>query len=148
MTRLVRRLRPERGETLPEILVTIAIAGIAVVALLAGLGTVINLSRVQRGQANADIVLVSAADSVKNQTYVPCPTVSTSSYNPTQNVTLPSGWSSSTVTITQILGWNGTAFVSCPSTDGRLQLVTIQVTPPSSGQSGVETVSVVKRDSA
>ena len=125
----------------------IAIGGIAVTGLLAGLGTAINLSATHRGQANADTVLVSAADSVKSQTYVACPSVSTSSYNPTQNVNLPSGWSPSNVTITQVRKWNGSSFqTSCPASDGKLQLITIQAATPD-GRS-TETVDVVKRSTA
>ncbi len=146
LTRARAHIRDQRGETLVEVVLTIAIAGIAVTALLAGLGTSINLSRIHRGQANADVVLVSAADSVKNQTYVPCPTVTTSSYNPTSGLTLPTGWSSSDVTITQVLGWNGSAFVACAATDAKLQLVTIRATTPGSESS--EIVSVVKRSDA
>ena len=123
----------------------IAIVGIAFVGILSGLGTAIRLGGTQRGQANAGVVLVSAADSVKAQTYVACPGVTTSSYNPALNVSLPSGWSSSNLTIVSVKGWNGTAFVTCPSTDGKLQLVTIRATSPDN-QASVEQVDLVKRD--
>lgn len=140
-----RRARGDAGETLVEVLMAIAIGGIAVTGLLAGLGTAINLSATHRGQANADTVVVSAADSVKAQTYVPCPSVTTSSYNPTDDILLPSGWSPSNVTITSVKKWNGTAFqTGCPSTDRKLQLVTITATTPD-GRS-TETIDVVKRN--
>lgn len=140
------RFESERGDTLVEVMITIVIAGIAFVSLLTGLATAIRLSGTHRGQANANVVLVSAADSVKSQTYVGCPAVTTSSYNPTQGVTLPSGWSSSNVTILSVKGWNGTAFVACPATDQKLQLVTIKATTPN-GESA-EQVDVVKRDAS
>lgn len=129
-----------------ELLITITVVGIAFVSLLAGLATAIRLSGTHRGQANADVVLVSAAESVKNQSYVDCPVVTLLSYDPTQGVTLPSGWSPSDVTITSVKGWDGTAFVSCPLIDGKLQLITITATTPD-GES-TENVDVVKRSSA
>jgi type II secretory pathway pseudopilin PulG len=144
--RNVRRVRSERGDTLVEVLIAIAVVGISSTALLAGLATAINLSGTHRGQANADVVLVSAADSVKNQTYVACPSVSTASYNPTQGVSLPAGWSNSNLTISTVKGWNGSAFVACPATDGKLQLVTITATTPD-GRS-TESVDVVKRNAS
>ena len=84
-----RRAEGERGETLVEVLIALGILGIAFVAILAGMATSINLSGRQRGQANADVVLVSAAESVKSQQYVACATAST---YPASGVTLPSGW--------------------------------------------------------
>ena len=139
-----RRARGERGDTLIEVLITISIMGIAFTGLLAGLATAIRLSGIHRGQANAAVVLVSAADSVKNQSYVACPSVTTSSYNPTSGVTLPSGWSSSNVTILSVKPWNGSAFqASCPATDQGLQLITSKATSPDSSSS--EQVDLVKR---
>ena len=123
---------------------TITILGIAFAGILAGLGTAINLSATHRGQADADVVLVSAADSVKSQTYVPCPGVTTSSYDPSQGVSLPAGWSASNLTITSVKGWNGSAFGACPGSDGGLQLVTIVATTPDGRSS--EQIDVVKRD--
>ena len=143
----VQRLRGESGDTLVEVLMAVVIMGIAFVGLLAGLGTAIRLSATHRGQSSADVVLVSAAESVKSQTYVPCPGLTTSSYNPTLGVTLPSGWSSSNVAITSVKGWNGSAFATCPATDAKLELITIRATSPDN-QASVEQVDVVKRNPA
>lgn len=139
------RIDRERGDTLVEVIMTVVIVGIAFTGILAGLGTAINLSGTHRGQANADVVLVSAADSVKAQGYVPCPGVTASTYySPMlEGVTLPSGWSASNLAITAVKGWNGSAFVSCPSSDGGLQRVTITATTPDNRS--IETVDVVKR---
>jgi hypothetical protein len=141
------RAADEHGDTLVEVMLAIVIGGIIVIALLSGLGTAIQLSSKHRGQANADVVLVSAADSVKNQAYVACPSVTTSSYSPTSGVTLPSGWSASNVTITSVQKWNGSAFQSsCPASDGKLQLITIQAASPDGNST--ETVDVIKRDAS
>jgi Tfp pilus assembly protein PilE len=138
------RVTSERGDTLVEILIAVAILGIAFAGILAGLATAISLSGRQRGQANADIVLVSSADSVKNQAYVSCPTVSVSSYSATSGVTLPAGWAVSNLTITALKSWNGTAWsTTCPATDKNVQLVTITASAPDGKSS--ESVEVVKR---
>jgi type II secretory pathway pseudopilin PulG len=137
------RLRGERGDTLVEILVAVTILGIAFVAILAGLATTIRLSGQQRGRTNADTVLVGAADSVKNQTYVSCPTASASSYTPTSGVTLPSGWSASNVTMTIKYRDTNTWSATCPSTDQNVQLLTITAAAPDGKSS--ESVEVVKR---
>lgn len=138
------RLGDERGDTLVEILVAVAILGIAFVGILAGLATAISLSGRQRGQASADIVLVSAADSVKSQTYVSCPTASAASYSATSGVTLPTGWSASNLTITAFKSWNGTAWsATCPASDKNVQLVTITAAAPDGKTT--ESVDVVKR---
>ena len=134
----------ERGDTLVEVLMTIVILAVAFVGILSGLATAIRLSGIHRGQANADVVLTSAAESVKNQTYIPCPAVILTSYSPTSGVTLPTGWAASNVTVTSVQKWNGTSFqASCPSTDQGLELVTITATTPDGKSS--ETVDVIKR---
>jgi type II secretory pathway pseudopilin PulG len=138
--RSVRDVDHERGDTLIEVLIAVTILGIAFVAILAGLATTINLSGRQRGQANASVVLVSAADSVKNQAYVDCAT----SYSASSGVTLPAGWSTSDLTISSIKYRSGTAWsATCPGPDQNVQLVTITATAPD-GRSA-ESVDVVKR---
>ena len=143
-TRRSRRARGEDGDTLVEVLVAVTILGIAFVAILAGLGAAASLSGRHRGQTNASVVVLSAADSVKNQTYVSCPTASSSSYSPTSGVTLPSGWSATNLTVSAIQFRNGSAWqASCPSTDQSVQLVTVTATSPDGKSS--QSVDVVKR---
>lgn len=140
-----RRCRGAGGDTLVEVLMTVVIAGIAVVSLLYGLATAINLSGVDRGNADVRTLLTSSAESVKSQAYVTCAT--TSSYNPSSGVTIPSGWSASNITVTTVSYWNGTAFVStCPGTDQKLQRVQVRVVSPDGRAFG--TIDVVKRSAA
>ena len=145
------RATGELGETLVELLITVAILGISFVALLAGLATAIGSTATHRGQANADVVILSAADAVKSQTYAACTSTSTPSYNPTTGVAVPAGWSplSSYVTVTGVQGWNGTSWSPCSSlsADNKLQLVTVRVVTPGN-PSTTETVDVVKRNPA
>jgi hypothetical protein len=92
---------------------------------------------------------------VKSQSlnpYVPCNTVTTASYDPTDGLTAPSGtgWTplSSRVTIlSPIKGWNGSSWVTCSSaaTDNNLEWITVQVVTPGT-PSTTEKVDVIKRD--
>jgi type II secretory pathway pseudopilin PulG len=132
-----RRCRGEAGETLVELLITVSILGIAVVALLFGLATAVRLSGSHRTQANAEVIAAGGAESVKKQPYQDCP----SSYTATDDVNVPSGWS---LSVTSIKNWNGTAFVTgCPSPNQKLQLVTVRAASPNN--QSVETIDVVKR---
>ncbi|MCU1459277.1 MAG: hypothetical protein JWL73_3369 [Actinomycetia bacterium] len=144
MTIRSRAGHSERGDTLLEILISVTILGTSFVAILAGLGTAINLSSQGRGVANAQVVAVSAADIVKNQTYVACATVAGGSYVPTTGLTLPSGWTTANVKVTTIKYLNGTAWATtCPATDQNVELVTVTATSPDGR--GVESVDLVKR---
>jgi type II secretory pathway pseudopilin PulG len=63
--------RPSReaGETLIEVVISIAIMGIAFVALLGGMLTAVSLSGLHREQADAQLQLVSAIEQVKAAPY-------------------------------------------------------------------------------
>ncbi|MDQ1424145.1 MAG: hypothetical protein QOD72_1643 [Acidimicrobiaceae bacterium] len=67
--------RPFRdgGETLIEVVISIAIMGIAFVALLGGMLTAVSLSGLHRQQADVQLQLVSALEQVKAAKYAgPC----------------------------------------------------------------------------
>jgi len=59
----------ERGETLVELIVAIAILGIAFAAILGGLATGVFASSANRSQTDADIALRAWADAVRDSTY-------------------------------------------------------------------------------
>ena len=59
------RHRNEAGETLVEIVLTIVIVGLAVAALLAGLGTAASASKSHRDLATADVVMRDYAEATK-----------------------------------------------------------------------------------
>ncbi len=67
MTTLLRR--GDRGETLAEVLVAVAILGIAVSALLAGIGASATGSDVHRKQAQGEVVLRAYAEAVEVATF-------------------------------------------------------------------------------
>ena len=60
----------DAGETLVEVVISIAIMGIAFVALLGGMLTAVSLSGLHRQQADAELQLLTAIEQVKAATYV------------------------------------------------------------------------------
>lgn len=139
------RTRGDAGTTLIELLMAVSIMGIAFVAILAAMGTSIFTSDVHRKQATANTVLVSSVEWIKSQSSNPYSTVCPTSYSATDVSKLPAGWSAGDVTITSISYWDGTSFVAtCPATDKKLQMLTVQVTTPDGR--ATESVSLVKRN--
>jgi type II secretory pathway pseudopilin PulG len=128
---MAARFRSERGESLLELLITISILGIAVVAILTGLATAIRLSGAHRDQADAEVIVAAGAESLKQLEYAPC----ASSY--------PLSHQSWSLTVTSVKTWDGSAFGDPCSPAATLQLVTIRAASPD-GES-VETLDVVKR---
>ena len=131
---MTRRLRDERerGETLAELLVTISIMGIAIVAITAALGGAIISSNVHRGRTTADGLARSAAECVKDRAL---PYRADGNYNATACKTSTNNFSTQ--------WWTGASpfvFNSTQNANG-LQQITVTAT---SG-SGTETVTVLKR---
>ncbi|MBA2280967.1 MAG: type II secretion system protein [Acidimicrobiia bacterium] len=87
--------RNERGVALVELLIAVSILGICSVALLAGLGTVIRTSADHRESADANVVLVDTAESIKAAPFTaPCdPTGTAYLAYAASHTTLPNGWS-------------------------------------------------------
>lgn len=63
------RFASERGDSLIEILVSLAVLGIGITALMAGLSANASTSVLNRSQSRADAALVSAAEYVKSLTF-------------------------------------------------------------------------------
>jgi type II secretory pathway pseudopilin PulG len=139
--------RGEQGESLLELLIAVAIMGIAVVAIMAGLVTSVLVSDVHRKQATAGTAVRDYAEaiqtSVADEHYVPCATAA--SYGPGALVpafSAPAGFTPSVVSGT-VRYWNGSSWQSTCSTDLGLQQLTIQVA--SSDGRATERVDVVLR---
>jgi type II secretory pathway pseudopilin PulG len=66
------RHRDEAGETLIEIVLTIVLIGLAVTALLAGLGTAASASKQHRDLATSDTVMRSYAEATKQAVRTQC----------------------------------------------------------------------------
>jgi prepilin-type N-terminal cleavage/methylation domain-containing protein len=143
----------EDGFSLAEILVTIAIVGIACSALLGGLMTSISASALQQKQATADGVARSTAEWLKDSVRVPYVNCAGTNAYSLSGVPVPTGFS---VSVTAVDYWNGAtpavgAYApvfqsSCPSPDTGLQRITV-VARSSDGQA-TESLQLLKRTAA
>jgi type II secretory pathway pseudopilin PulG len=120
-------MRSEHGSTLVEVLISVAILGIAGAALLGGVMTGISSANISQKQANTESILTSAVNTVKADSYVDCaPTYVTRP----AGTTFPAGY---TVLPPSISQWDGTDFeatnLGCarPNT---LQIVRVTVAGP------------------
>jgi type II secretory pathway pseudopilin PulG len=142
-----RRRHDDRGESLLELLVALAIMGIAVVAIVGGLVTSILMSDVHRKQATAGSTLRDYAEAIETavgkptSAYTACAT--TAAYASPTGFTAPSGF---TARVTAVKFWNDAtlAFGSpAPCVDGGVQRLSLQVS--SSDGRASETVNIVVR---
>lgn len=132
--------RADAGETLTEILVTMAILGFAVAGILGALLTTNKASTVHRQQALAQNALRSWAEQISAGTYVDCATAA--SFAP-PSPALPKGL---TATVVSVQYWTGTAFAGTCGTDTGIQRVTLRVTAPNGLSPALsDTVAVVVR---
>jgi hypothetical protein len=147
----VRRIGgDDRGESLVELLVSVGIMATAVVALLAGLATVIIVSDMHRKQAAASAQLRTFAEAVEKavngspSAYVDC--ASTASYSSV--FTADPGYERRVLAVQY---WTGTGFSGVCSSDSGVQKVTLQVrstegTPADDGDDrAVETLDLIIR---
>lgn len=130
--------RSESGTTLIELLVAVAIMGIAFVTIIGGIGTAIIGSGQQKRQASADVVLRTATEAI---TYQPCAATYTLPAAPGYNVA-----------VGPVSYWNGVTNQfeaslpsSCPAADGGLQLMEVTVTSTGAGPSTTQSLQVVRR---
>jgi prepilin-type N-terminal cleavage/methylation domain-containing protein len=133
---------PDDGFSLVEVLIATVVFGLAAVALLGALFSLVRSSSLHRTQSQANSVLASAAASVVDPVSNPYnPTCGSVTYDATNGVTLPNGWSTANVSasVTDRVAIDG----SNTCTPTALQTVTITVTLPNS--SGTWTLDVVKR---
>lgn len=137
-----RRRRPDRGDTLIEVLLALVVIGLSVVALLGGLAASISGSATHKGLSTIDAMLRSYAEDLTDQVeleaapiYAECPSWTASSYNGTAvNYTAPVGY---TIGISSIQYFDRAASQSsstpwdgaCTNPTG-LQLVTLSATGP------------------
>jgi hypothetical protein len=115
--------RDDVGETLLELVVTIAILGVCVVGIGAGIALSVKISAIHRDQATADAFLHNYAESLQTS-YTPCAAPTTY----TSGLPAPSGFTTPSAAVSF---WNGTGFASLPSctpaSDPGLQQVTLSL---------------------
>lgn len=133
----------DTGTTLVELVVTVAILGVAFAAILGGMSTSSIASDQHRKQATAETVLRSLAESVKRQPYT-CPGAYTAG-----QITVPAGYVAS---VDQVQYWDGSTpltpsrFSPTPPACGNDRGIQIVVLSVSSSGGGVrEQLQVLKR---
>ena len=116
----------DRGETLVELVVAIAILGIAAVAILSGLMMSIQTSVMHRNDATGGAYVRSFAEAIQtevdNNGYKTCANAA-SGYAGVTVRDLPSGY---TTSVTAVHSWNGSAWGPC-TVDG-VQRLDLKVT--------------------
>lgn len=126
------RRRSEAGDTLIEVLMTLVVASLCVVAFLVAFSTSISASAEHRTMVSMDTVMRSVSEQTVSQIqlqanplFTPCATPAT--YNGL-NFGVPTGYST---TITSVQYWNGTSFSStCTAGSTSPQLIDLTVTGP------------------
>ena len=143
------RVRSEAGDTLIEVLISIAILGITIAALLGALVTTITSASEHRSLASLDTVLRSYAEQLKydvqlqgtNSWFTQCATVSSPTTSPPQyegHTITPANQPPSAHYSVVVLGikyWNDStnnfdATCSAPGDQSGFQLVTLQAKAP------------------
>ena len=152
--------RRDRGSSLIEVVIAVALMGIVVSGVLAAMWSAIRLSRFSDDQAKVEAVLGSAADRLANYAYIPCPTNnSNGGYLPIiQAAAGTVDWPTSSVALTSMYIWNPTSVSSgtwittnglsgaeCNETASlttarTLQRITFMVTSPSGYSKSLEVV--------
>jgi prepilin-type N-terminal cleavage/methylation domain-containing protein len=112
-----RRVADERGESLLELLIAVAIMGIAVVAIMGGLTTSILMSDIHRKQSTAGAYVHDFAEAVQKS-------VATGNYLGCANAT---GYSSVTVPTFPSSGFNKSVVSSSCPFGSDVQQLTLQV---------------------
>jgi len=145
----------DAGTTLIEILMAVILVGIAFVALLAGLSTVALGSDIHRQQADAEVVLTSAAEHLKapEVLHQPCAEPDNPIYlAAARSAVVPPGWDlpTSTINILAVHYWDGSDFAEdnlCYDTPAfgnllTLQEITLEVRSPD--ERAVESITIVQ----
>ena len=152
--------RRDRGSSLIEVVIAVALMGIVVSGVLAAMWSAIRLSRFSDDQAKVEAVLGSAADRLANYAYIPCPT-NNSNGGDLPIIQAAAGtvdWPTSSVALTGMYFWNPTSASSgtwittnglsgaeCNETASlttarTLQRITFMVTSPSGYSKSLEVV--------
>ena len=144
---MTRRARGQRGETLIELLATIVIMSIAVVAVVTGIGVAITASDTNNKQVTSLTVASNYAEAIAAAKYVPCAT--TANYLPGSNVTYTPPANFTVSIVGNITYYDGTSsapaawVATCPSPDKGAQRMTIRVV--SSDNRADRSLEIVKR---
>jgi type II secretory pathway pseudopilin PulG len=115
----------DRGETLLELIIAIAILGVCVVAIGSGIAMSITISALHRNQASAQDALHNYAETLQNS-YVPCTTSTAPNYAQNLKQLAPSSWPGPTVVVEYWIPTTATFSPTCPpGGDAGLQQVAL-----------------------
>ena len=118
-----RPVRDECGESLLELLISVVIMGITVVAVVGALVVATRTSDLHRKEATAGTSARDYAEAVARTTYGNCATAS--AFSPaTVGFPVPAGYAASVVSVKY---WNGSLFAAGCGTDNGLQQVVVQL---------------------
>lgn len=133
------------GFTLVELIVAIAILGVAIVVIVGAMGTAFITTDIHRKSAVGAATIRSYAEAIKAAPYVRCG--GSADYQNPSGFTSPTGYTS---TITGVTYWEAatTSFMeTCTSiTDPGVQKISVRVVSTDVQVRGTETLIVVKRN--
>jgi type II secretory pathway pseudopilin PulG len=133
----------DRGESLLELLVAVAILGVAVAAIIGGVGVSVLMSDVHRKQATAGAGVRDFGEAIENQVmaggYFAC--AAPAKYAAPAGFATPAGFASS---VTAVKYWTGSAWSATCGTDSGLQQLTLQVAS-GDGRAREQLVVVVRK---
>ncbi|HEY3716594.1 MAG TPA: type II secretion system protein [Jatrophihabitantaceae bacterium] len=137
-----QRMSDDSGETLLELIVSIAILGVCVVAIGAGIALSVKTSAIHRDQTNASAFLHNFAESIQSS-YTSCAGATPPNY--ATALAPPSGFNPPTAAVRF---WDAAAAqfssATCPGTDPGLQQVTLTLTS-TNGYVSESLVTVVRK---
>lgn len=140
----------ERGETLVESLLSVAILGLAFVAILGAFAVGQITSHLKASQGTLTTALLTSGEALKIATFVSCAVPATyATGNARVTVLTVQYWNPSLTVSGAPVGWSGSC-IAGSSTD-KLQLIQLQAKDPRAvGLSGAdaETLYLVKRNGA
>jgi Tfp pilus assembly protein PilV len=124
--------RTRQGMTFIEVLIAVALLGVIVVTMMAGLSSIALATGHHRQQTTLELLVRSEAEYLKSQTYSPRPAAYAS--------LSATGY---TVSITQVQYWDpASATFSAANTDNGLQQISVTVTAPGGGSEQVIVLKV------
>jgi type II secretory pathway pseudopilin PulG len=140
-----RIARDDRGDTLVELLITLVIMGISVVALVAGIGTAVRMSDVHRKEAVAGDDVRAFAEGIETSVatspsgYRAC--ADTSTYLPAYPLPNSAIYQPE---ITAVAYWDGGAFVDRCVADSGVQRLSLEV-HTADGRASETLVIIIRR---